>query len=68
MENAIIDVIYELIRDKNLYNYNNNEEMKSAEIEEYKNLEDENVIKIKIGKTEYVVTCTAIWRGEEFGY
>ena len=66
MENAIIDVIYELIRDKNLYNYNNNEEMKSAEIEEYKNLEDENVIKIKIGKTEYIVTCTAVYKG--YGY
>lgn len=53
MEDEIIDIIYEKIKDS--------EELKSAEIEEYKNLLNENVIKIKIGKTEYIVTCTKIF-------
>lgn len=61
MEDKIIDIIYNLIKDKNLYNYDNDEELKSAEVEEYKNLLNENVIKIKIGKTEYIVTCTKIF-------
>ena len=62
MEDRIIDIIYELLKEKNLYNYDNDEELKSAEVEEYKNLLNENVIKIKVGKTEYVVTCNAVYR------
>ena len=67
MEDKIIDIIYNLIKDKNLYNYDNDAELKSAEVEEYKNLLGESVIKIKAGKTEYVVTCTAIF-GEHNNY
>lgn len=61
MEDRIIDIIYELLKEKNLYNYDNDEELKSAEVEEYKNLLNENVIKIKVGKTEYVVTCNVVY-------
>lgn len=61
MEDKIIDIIYNLIKDKNLYNYDNDEELKSAEVEEYKNLLNENVIKIKVGKTEYAVTCNVVY-------
>lgn len=53
MEDEIIDIIYDSIKD--------NKELKLAKIEEYKNLLGENVIKIKIGKIEYVVTCTEIF-------
>ena len=61
MEDKIIDIIYNLIKDKNLYNYDNDEELKSAEVEEYKNLLNENVIRIKVGKTEYAVTCNVVY-------
>ncbi len=61
MADKIIDIIYELLKEKNLYNYDNDEKLKSAEIEEYKNLLGESVIKIKIGKIEYAVTCTEIF-------
>lgn len=61
MGDKIIDIIYNLIKDKNLYNYDNDEELKSAEVEEYKNLLNENVIKIKVGKTEYAVTCNVVY-------
>ena len=63
MEDKIIDIIYELLEDKKLYNYANDEDLKSAEIEEYKNLLNENVIKIKIGKTEYAITCNKVFEG-----
>ena len=53
MEDEIMDIIYDSIKD--------NKELKSAKIEEYKNLLNENVIKIKIGKIEYAVTCTEIF-------
>jgi len=53
MEDEIMDIIFDKIQDS--------EELKSAEIEEYKNLSNESVIKIKIGKIEYVVTCTKIF-------
>lgn len=58
MEDEIIDIIYEKIKDS--------KELKSAKIEEYKNLLNENVIKIKVGKIEYVVTCTKVF--EEYNY
>lgn len=61
MEDKIIDIIYNLIKDKNLYNYDNDEELKSAEVEEYKNLLNESVIKIKIGKNDYIITCEEIF-------
>lgn len=53
MEDKIMDIIYDSIK--------GNEELKSAEMEEYKNLLGENVIKIKIGKIEYAVTCTKVF-------
>ena len=53
MADKIIDIIFDKIKDS--------EELKSAEIEEYKNLVGESVIKIKIGKIEYAVTCTKIF-------
>lgn len=59
MEDKIIDIIYEKIKD--------NEELKSAKIEEYKNLLGESVIKIKIGKNDYIITCEEIF-GEYNNY
>lgn len=53
MEDEIMDIIYEKIKDS--------KELKSAEIEEYKNLLGESVIKIKTGKTEYAITCTKVF-------
>ena len=53
MEDEIMDIIYDSIKD--------NKELKSAEVEEYKNLLGESVIKIKIGKIEYMVTCEKIF-------
>lgn len=53
MEDEIMDIIYDKIKDS--------EELKSAEMKIYTNLADESVIKIKIGKFEYIVSCTKIF-------
>lgn len=52
MEDLIINIIYDLIK-----NYNNNEELKMVEIEKMTNLLNENVIQIKVGKEYYIVEC-----------
>lgn len=59
MEDEIMDIIYDSIKD--------NKELKSAKIDEYKNLLGESVIKIKIGKNEYIITCEKIF-GEYNNY
>lgn len=60
MKDEIIDIIYEKIKDT--------EEIKEAEIEEYKNLLGESVIKIKISKKEYVITCEQISAEHNYNY
>lgn len=60
MEDEIMDIIYDSIKD--------NKELKSAEVEEYKNLLGESVIKIKIGKKEYVIICEEISAEHNYNY
>ena len=57
MEDLFIDIIYDLLKDQNLYNYNNDEKLKRAEIRKFTDLENEKVIQIKVGKEYYVVHC-----------
>ena len=65
MENEIIDIIYDKIKDYNFYNYSNEEVMKDVKIEKYENILGENCIKIKINNIEYVVSCNEIFKGSE---
>lgn len=57
MEDLFIDIIYDLLKDQNLYNYNNEEELKSAEITKITNLLNEEVIQIKVGREYYTISC-----------
>lgn len=63
MEDKIIDIIYDLIKDKNLYNYDNDEDLKNVEIKVFTNILGNKVMSLKIENTEYLVSCEAIWRG-----
>lgn len=63
MEDKIIDIIYDLIKDKNLYNYDNDEDLKNVEIKVFTNILGNKVMSLKIGNSEYLVSCEAIWRG-----
>lgn len=63
MEDKIIDIIYDLIKDKNLYNYDNDEDLKNVKIEVFTNILGNKVMSLRIGNTEYLVSCEAIWMG-----
>lgn len=63
MEDKIIDIIYDLIKDKNLYNYDNDEDLKNVEIKVFTNILGDKVMSLKIENSEYLVSCKEIWRG-----
>lgn len=63
MEDKIIDIIYDLIKDKNLYNYDNDEDLKNVEIKVFTNILGNKVMSLKIENSEYLVSCEEIWRG-----
>lgn len=63
MEDKIIDIIYDLIKDKNLYNYDNDEDLKNVKIRVFTNILGDKVMSLNIGNTMYLVSCEKIWRG-----
>lgn len=63
MEDKIIDIIYDLIKDKNLYNYDNDEDLKNVNIKVFTNILGNKVMSLKIENSEYLVSCEEIWRG-----
>lgn len=62
MEDKIIDIIYDLIKDKNLYNYDNNEDLKNVKIEVFTNILGDKVMSLNIGNSKYLVSCEKLWR------
>lgn len=62
MEDKIIDIIYDLIKDKNLYNYDNDEDLKNVKIKVFTNILGDKVMSLNIGNTMYLVSCEKIWR------
>lgn len=63
MENKLISIIYDTLKDKNLYNYDNDEELKNVEIETYYNLLQEKCIRVRTKNEEYIITCNMVYRG-----
>lgn len=62
MEDKIIDIIYDLIKDKNLYNYDNDDDLKNVKIRVFTNILGDKVMSLNIGNTMYLVSCEKIWR------
>lgn len=58
MGDLFIDIIYDLLKDKKLYNYNNIEEFKDTEIKisTYYDIENIKHIKIDLGFETYTVS------------
>lgn len=63
MENKIISMIFDLLDSKNLYNYDNDEELRNVEIETYYNLLQEKCIRIRTKNEEYMITCNMVYKG-----
>lgn len=62
MEDKIIDIIYDLIKDKNLYNYDNDKDLKDVKIKVFTNILGDKVMSLNVGNTMYLVSCEKIWR------
>lgn len=65
MNNKIIDIIYDVIKDKNLYNYDNDEELKDVEIKEYTNILGEQVIDVVLEHEIYTIHCFKSYADKE---
>lgn len=68
MENKLTSIIYDLIKDKNLYNYANDEELKNIEINEDYNILGEKIIRIKLLDTneEFIIKCYQSYKGSDY--
>lgn len=65
MENKLISIIFDALNSKNLYNYDNDEDLKNVEIETYYNLLQEKCIRVRTNNEEYMITCNMVYRGSE---
>lgn len=63
MENKLIDIIYDKIKDINFYNYDNDEELNNISIKEYVNIEGYNVIDIDLKNETYTIECIKTYVG-----
>lgn len=57
MSDKIINMIYDTIKDKNFYNYDNDEELRNVEVKEYTNILGDKVIDIILEHETYTITC-----------
>lgn len=58
MENKLLNIIYELLEDKNLYNYDNDKSFLDYEI-----IKRDNSIDIRVKDTYYTIKCNATFKG-----
>lgn len=65
MNNKLIDIIYDSIKDKNFYNYDNDKRLKNIDINKFENILGDNVISIKIGNTYYTINCIESFKGSD---
>lgn len=61
MENKIMDIIFDSIKDKNLYNYDNDKRLENCKITKFENILGNNVIGIKTKDKEYIVSCACVY-------
>ena len=57
MEDKIIKMIYENIKNVNFYNYDNNEKLKKVNVIFYENICNEKVIDIALEHEVYTIHC-----------
>lgn len=65
MDNKIINIVYDTIKDKNFYNYDNDEELRNAEVKEYINALGNKVIDVILEHETYTITCFKSYADKE---
>ena len=65
MDNKIINIIYDTIKNKNFYNYDNDEELRNAEVKEYTNALGNKVIDVILEHETYTINCFKSYADKE---
>lgn len=65
MENKLINIIYELLKDKNLYNFDNDEDLKNVCVNMYYNILNEKVIDIALEHEVFTIHCFKSYADKE---
>lgn len=65
MENKLIDIIFDSLNNRNLYNYDNDILLKDVEIKKYTNILGNKVIDVKVGKTTYTIDIITSYKESE---
>lgn len=65
MDNKIINMIYDTIKDKNFYNYDNDEELRNVEVKEYTNALGNKVIDVILEHETYTINCFKSYADKE---
>ena len=65
MDSKIIDIIYDTIKDKNFYNYDNDEELRNVEVKEYTNILGNKAIDVVLEHETYTITCFKSYADKE---
>ena len=65
MEEKIIEIIYEKLKDTNFYNYDNDERLKNVEVNIYTNICNEKVIDIALEHEVFTITCFMSYADKE---
>ena len=65
MENKLMEIIYDKIKDINFYNYDNDEDFKDVSINLYTNICQEKVIDIALEHEVYTIHCFKSYADKE---
>ena len=65
MENKLMKIIYDKIKDINFYNYDNDEDLKNIRTNLYENIVGENVIDIALENKVYTIHCFQSYADKE---
>lgn len=65
MENKLMEIIYDKIKDINFYNYDNDEKLKNVKVNLYTNICNEKVIDIALEHEVFTIHCFESYADKE---
>lgn len=65
MNNKLIDIIYDSIKDKNFYNYDNDKRLKKVGMDKFENILGDDIIVIKVENSYYTINCIESFKGSD---
>ena len=65
MEDKIMEIIYDKIKDINFYNYDNDEKLKNIDIKLYENILGKKVIDVILKHETFTINCVCSYADKE---